>query len=87
MIVERLEQLFALIQGEYMLSHPGWSNVTLTTALPLGMGILGLVLIVDYGYMIYLHFRMASSRQHQINNSLIAALTIGYSHQAHFRYP
>ncbi|KAE8358143.1 cytochrome P450 [Aspergillus caelatus] len=58
MIVERVEQLFALIQDRHILSHPGWSKVNLTTALPLVIVILGLVLTVDYGYMIYLHFQM-----------------------------
>ena len=62
MIVERIEQLFALIQDRHILSHPEWSKVNLTTALPLVAVILGLILIVDYGYMIYLHFQMASFR-------------------------
>lgn len=86
MIVERVEQLFALIQGQRILSHPGWSHVNFATLIPPVVVILGLALIVDYGYMIYLHFQMASPQQYQTSH-LIATLTLSYSHQVHSPFP
>jgi hypothetical protein len=64
MIVEKLEELLALVSAQRILSHPAWSKLSMTTVLPPVLIALGLALMVDYGYMLYLHFKMVRSTSH-----------------------
>lgn len=59
MLAEQFEQLVALIQGQRALSYPGWSIDLAAVTKPV-LALLALALIIDYGYMLYLHFQMAS---------------------------
>ncbi|KAL4886712.1 cytochrome P450 [Aspergillus karnatakaensis] len=58
MLVEQLEQLFALVQGQRILTHPAWNKIDFPTVIPAVGIILALALFMDYRYMIYLHFQM-----------------------------
>jgi hypothetical protein len=64
MIVEKLEELLALVSAQRILSHPAWSKLSMTTVLPPVLITLGLALMVDYGYMLYLHFKMVRTISH-----------------------
>lgn len=58
MILEKFEELFALISAQRLVSHPEWSKLSVATVLPPVLIALGLVVTIDYGYMLYLHFKM-----------------------------
>ncbi|OJJ55206.1 hypothetical protein ASPSYDRAFT_1160562 [Aspergillus sydowii CBS 593.65] len=58
MLVEQFEQLAALIQRQRVLSYPGWSSIDLAAVTEPILALLALALIIDYGYMLYLHFQM-----------------------------
>ncbi|KAL4924047.1 cytochrome P450 [Aspergillus undulatus] len=55
MIADRFEQLVLLVQGQRISSDLIWTEV-----IPLVPAFFVLALVADYGYMIYLHFKMAS---------------------------
>ncbi|OJJ07010.1 hypothetical protein ASPVEDRAFT_876441 [Aspergillus versicolor CBS 583.65] len=57
MLAEQFEQLVALVQGQRLLSYPGWSIDLAAVTKPI-LALLALALIIDYGYMLYLHFQM-----------------------------
>lgn len=58
MIAGKAEELIALLQSQRILSYSGWNNLNITAITPLVLIALGLLFMIDYGYMIYLHFRM-----------------------------
>lgn len=58
MIGEKLEELFALFSARHLLSQAAWSKLSLATVLPPVLTVLGLLIMIDYGYMLYLHFKM-----------------------------
>lgn len=63
MIVGKLEELLALMQAQRLLNHPALQSLDLSmVALTLG-AVASIMLVADYGYMIYLHFRMVSLTQ------------------------
>lgn len=61
MIVEKAEELLALISPQRLLSHSREGSMTLPRVTLWGSLILSLLLAIDYGYMIYLHYRMVST--------------------------
>ncbi len=66
MLVEQFEQLAALIQRQRVLSYPGWSSIDLAAVTEPILALLALALIIDYGYMLYLHFQMVKLPYHTI---------------------
>lgn len=81
MIIEKVEELIALIQPQPNFIHEQWSSMSLGTAMLLVIAALGLLFITDYGYMIYLHFKMVLSIYTpggSVNNE--------YSLPGHFHY-
>ncbi|KAL3456641.1 cytochrome P450 [Aspergillus heterothallicus] len=58
MLVEQVDQLLALVQGQRILAHPGWGKVGLGKVVPAVGIIVAVALIIDYVYMVYLHFQM-----------------------------
>lgn len=60
MIAEKAEQLMAVLQGKRILTFLGCNKVNISTIAPLALLALGLLLLIDYGYMVYLHFQMVS---------------------------
>lgn len=60
MIAEKAEELVALLQTQRLLSHIAWRNLNMATVASFVVVILGLLLLMDYGYMVYLHFKMVS---------------------------
>lgn len=60
MLVEQFDQLVALVQGQRVLSYPIWSSIDLAAVTTPILALFILALITDYGYMLYLHFQMAS---------------------------
>jgi hypothetical protein len=72
MIVEKLEELCALVSAQRLLSHAGPSRLSMTAVLPLVLIALVLAITIDYGYMLYLHFKMVCNKSHgSIQNSTI----------------
>ncbi|KAG2413757.1 hypothetical protein HFD88_002946 [Aspergillus terreus] len=51
MIIEKVEELIALIQPQPNFIHEQWSSISLGTAMLLVIAALGLLFITDYGYM------------------------------------
>lgn len=85
MIVEKLEELFALVSAQHLLSHAGPSNLSMTAVLPLILIALVLAIMIDYGYILYLHFQMVRTKSHtSIQNSTISP---PYSPLAPFLFP
>lgn len=58
MIAEKLEELFALIPAQRQRGQAGWSKLSLASVLPSALIVLGLLMMIDYGYMLYLHFKL-----------------------------
>lgn len=73
MIVERIEGMVALIRAHILKPLTNLNLDLTTTALFVGV-LLGTALIIDYGYMIYLHYKMVrpipQSPKHQNNIKL-----------------
>lgn len=61
MIVEKAEELFALTKVQQILNYLREGSISLPMMALWGSLILGLLLTIDYGYMIYLHYRMVSA--------------------------
>lgn len=62
MIVEKAEELWVLTKAQRLLLYSTRDgNVGLSTLALWGSLILGVLLTIDYGYMIYLHYRMVST--------------------------
>ena len=60
MLVEQFEQLVAPIQGQRVLTYPGWNSIDLAAVIKPILALLALALVADYGYMLYLHFQMVT---------------------------
>lgn len=58
MIAGKAEELIALLRGQRIFSHSGWNKLNITAIAPFVLMALGLLIMIDYGYMIYLHFQM-----------------------------
>lgn len=69
MIVEKLEELFALISAQRLLSHAGSSKLSMATVLPPVLTALALAILIDYGYMLYLHFKMVRTEHNYSNQN------------------
>lgn len=62
MIMEKAEELLALTKAQRLLLYSTRDgNIDLPILALWGSLILGLLLTIDYGYMIYLHYRMVST--------------------------
>ena len=59
MIVERTGELLALIQAQMVLQGSLFKRETVLAIIPPVLTGLLLLLLIDYGRMIYLHFKMA----------------------------
>lgn len=60
MIVEKLEELLALIQAQRVLNHPALQSLDLRMVVLTLAVVASIMLVADYGYMVYLHFKMVS---------------------------
>ncbi|KAJ5302937.1 hypothetical protein N7476_009736 [Penicillium atrosanguineum] len=58
MIAEKAEELMALLQTQRILTYSGWNQVNISTIALVALVALGLLLLLDYSYMIYLYFQM-----------------------------